>query len=176
VIGELPVSKRLPNDQLQEVLLAPEEDRRDLLIAGTIDAPTKTITLTRGNLATVVCPFSLVLPSGKAKPNFRDFSLVDYGHGIRLGNYEATTDVILWELDADYRKRRKQIERDQAEGFGASLRRLRIQRQLTQSDFPGISRQEIARLESGEVASPQKATRDIIAKTLGVAPEEIETY
>lgn len=51
-----------------------------------------------------------------------------YWHAIRLGKYEAASDALLYEYDADYR-RRKAKERIVAEqGLGASIRRLRKQR------------------------------------------------
>ena len=79
-------------------------------------------------------------------------------------------------MDADYRKRAKAKERAHAKGFGPSLRRLRKQRGLSQSDFPNVARKTISRLEKGEVEKPQGATLNRIARALGVEPEEIESY
>jgi transcriptional regulator with XRE-family HTH domain len=49
-------------------------------------------------------------------------------------------------------------------------------RGLSRADFPGIHEKTIARIERGEVERPHGGTLDAIAKWLGVAPEEIETY
>jgi transcriptional regulator with XRE-family HTH domain len=42
--------------------------------------------------------------------------------------------------------------------------------------FPGISPKTIARIERKETEKPHGQTLDILAKALGVAPAEIETY
>jgi DNA-binding XRE family transcriptional regulator len=95
---------------------------------------------------------------------------------LRFGDYEATADVVLWEVDPDYRRRAKDKERAHAAGFGPSLRRLRKQRGLSQSDFPNVARKTISRIEKGEIGKPRAATLRRIAKALGVAPDQIETY
>lgn len=61
-------------------------------------------------------------------------------------------------------------------GFGPSLGLPRMQRGLTRHAVPGFSAKAIARLERGEVDGPQKKTLAIISQTLGVGPEEIESY
>jgi transcriptional regulator with XRE-family HTH domain len=75
-----------------------------------------------------------------------------------------------------YRRRakRRQLEADRS--LGRALRRLRLQKGLRQSDFPGLTANEIARIERGEVKKPQQRTLAAIAKRIGVAPEEISTY
>ena len=60
--------------------------------------------------------------------------------------------------------------------FGASLRRLRLQRRLTQGDFPGVTAKTVARIERGEVAKLQGKTLRILAETLGVEASDIESY
>ena len=62
------------------------------------------------------------------------------------------------------------------QGFGASLRRLRLQRQLKRSDFPGIASKTVARIERHEVEKPHGKTIETIAKRLGVSADEIENY
>jgi len=70
----------------------------------------------------------------------------------------------------------KARERCSAKGFGPALRRLRKQRGLLQSDFPRVARKTISRIEKGAVEKPHGTTLARIAKTLGVEPDEIETY
>jgi transcriptional regulator with XRE-family HTH domain len=60
--------------------------------------------------------------------------------------------------------------------FGASLRRLRLQKGLNPSDFPGITEKEIGRIDRGEIKRPHARTVGKLAKRLNVKPEEIETY
>jgi len=69
---------------------------------------------------------------------------------------------------------RRQLETDRS--LGGALRRLRLQKGLRQSDFPGLTAKEIARIERGEVKKPQQRTLAAIAKRIGVAAKEISTY
>lgn len=176
VIGGTQQFKKLPVEQLVEVLAAPDERRRDVFVGGDLNEELGTLALVRGNLDRLTVPLSLFRPSGRAIPNFSRFALDDYGHTLRFGNYEATSDVVLWEVDPDYRRRAKAKERQQATGFGASLRRLRNQRGLSQSDFPHVSRKTLSRIEKGEVEKPHSITLNRIAETLDVTPNEIESY
>ena len=59
---------------------------------------------------------------------------------------------------------------------GPALRRLRIQRGLRQSDFGSVTGKTIARIERGEIMSPQARTLEAVAKRLAVAPEELQTF
>jgi hypothetical protein len=176
VIGLVSTYKMLPSEELVEVLLAPAEESRDLFIGGLVNSATATLTMTRGNLETVVVPLSLFRPSGDATADPSDFAVTAYGHTIRLGKYEASADAILYEVDPDYRKRLNAKRRQEDKGFGPSLRRLRIQRHLTRNDFPGVAAKTVARIERGEIEKPHGKTLSVIAKTLGVKPDKIETY
>lgn len=176
VVGVSREFKKLPVEQLASVLGSDLDQRRDVFIGGVVNRQFGTLVLVRGNLERVIVPLSIFRPSGRAKPDFRKFELDDYGHTLRFGKYEATADVVLWEVDPEYRKRAKARERAQARGFGPSLRRLRKQRGLSQSDFPNVARKTISRIEKGEVEKPHGTTLNRIAKALGVEPDEIESY
>jgi len=176
VVGVSREFKKLPVEQLASVLGSDPEQRRDVFIGGTVNLRFGTLVLVRGNLERVIVPLSMFRPSGRVTPDFKKFELDDYGQTLRFGDYEATADVVLWEVDPDYRKRAKARERAQAVGFGPSLRRLRKQRGLSQSEFPNVARKTISRIEKGEVEKPHGTTLNRIAKALGVEPEEIESY
>ena len=176
VIGVSRQFKKLPLEELAEVLSSAKDERRDVFIGGELNLELGTLVLVRGNLEQVIVPLCLFRPSGRATPDFSKFELGDYGHTLRFGDYEATADVVLWQVDQDYRQRAKAKERAHAVGFGPSLRRLRKQRGLSQSDFPNVARKTIYRIEIGKIEKPHGTTLNRIAKTLGVAPEEIETY
>jgi hypothetical protein len=68
--------------------------------------------------------------------------------------------------------RRRQEDRS----FGASFRRLRLQRRLGRADLPGVSSKTIARIERGETGKPHGKTLAVLANALGVKADEIETY
>ena len=107
VVGVSREFKKLPVEQLASVLGSDPELRRDVFIGGTVDLRFGTLVLVRGNLERVVVPLSMFRPSGRAKPDFKKFEFDDYGQTLRFGDYEATADVVLWEVDPDYRKRAK---------------------------------------------------------------------
>ena len=132
--------------------------------------------LVRGNFDHITVPLSIFRPSGTSKPEFRRFELDDYGHTVRFGEYEASAHFILYEADPDYRKRMNARRRAEEKGFGPSLRRLRIQKGISQDDFPGVNAKTISRIERGEVEKPHDATLTVIAKTLGVDPDEVGSY
>jgi hypothetical protein len=176
VVGQVESFKALPTEELVDVLLGPREAARDLFIGGSVDRVNETLALTRGNLETVVVPLSMFRPSGRATPDPSDFAVEDYGHTVRLGEYEAATDAILYEIDPDFRKRLNAKRRQEDRGFGASMRRLRLQKRLSRADFPGLSAKTIARIERGDTGKPHGKTLAILAKTLGVKPDEIESY
>lgn len=50
--------------------------------------------------------------------------LTDYGRTVALGDYEASADAILYELDPVYRRSVKKLRRQSEKTFGASLRAL----------------------------------------------------
>lgn len=175
--GTAPNSKLLPVDELLDVLSAPTREAASLFIAGVADMESQTLALTRGNLKTITVPFSMFKPSGTGvQPDFTQLSLTDYGHTVRLGDYEASSDAILYEADPEYRSKVKKQLLAEEQTFGASLRRLRIQKGLSRRDFGSLSSKTIARIERNEVEKPRGETLRTIADRLGVEPEEIESY
>ena len=166
----------LPPDELATTLDA--EHAADLFIGGSVDSASQTITLWRGNLEPLTVPFAAFETSGDGtKPDFDRFSVTDYGQTVRLGNYEASADAILYEFDPEYRRRIAHQRRQSEQSFGASLRRLRKQRGLRREDFgPNLAAKTIARIEQGKVRRVRAQTLQALAKRLRVKPEEIGTY
>lgn len=166
----------LPPDELAEALQA--DNAADLFIGGSADTKNETMTLWRANLEPLTVPFSAFEASGDGTaPDFSQFSVTDHGQTIRLGDYEAAGDAILYEFDPEYRRRIAKERLESERSFGASVRRLRKQRGLRREDFePEITAKTIARIEQGKVERVQKKTLAVIARRLKVKPEEIETY
>jgi DNA-binding Xre family transcriptional regulator len=149
----------------------------DLIIGGVIKDDLKTLVLTRGDLSTVVVPLSTFRSSGDGtKPDFSVFSIVDGGQTLRFGNYEASVESVLYEYDSEYRRQLKAERARSEKTFAACLKRLRLQKGLLQSDFPGVDEKVIGRLERGEVNKPQVGTLKKIASALGVKAEDIMSY
>jgi hypothetical protein len=125
----------------------------------------------------LVVPLSLFAPRPTGpKPDFSDFEVIDSGQTIRLGQYEAAADAVLYEFDPEFRRLEKKRRISEDKSLGGALRRLRLQRGLGRHAFPGITAKTIARIERGEVKEPHDDTLAAIASTLGVKPEDISTY
>jgi hypothetical protein len=175
VFGLVEGFRWLPKEELVEVIT--RDDASDRFIGGSIDPRAKTLTLLRGDIEAVVAPFAIFPKSGDGTaPDFTALRLTDHGRTVALGDYEASADAILYELDPHYRRRLKKQRRQDERTFGASLMRLRKQRRLERSDFAPISSKEIARIERNEVEKPHAKTLEAIADRLGIRPEEIDSY
>ena len=89
----------LPKLELVEVVT--RDDASDRFIGGSVDSKAKTLTLLRGNIEVMVgtvFPFCKI--GGRDGSGFRPgFGLSDFGRTIVLGDYEASADAILYELD-----------------------------------------------------------------------------
>jgi hypothetical protein len=165
----------LPIDELAVVLGS--DKRADLFIAGEVIPARSEILLYRGNLEPITVPLEwFVLRPGSPDPDAARFAVADYGQTVRLGDYEASTDAILYEFDEDYRARAKKRMVEQDSSLGGAIRRLRLQKGLRQTDFPGITAKEIARIEKGLVKKPHQETIRKIAKITGVRVDQIHTY
>jgi hypothetical protein len=158
------------------VLVAPDEEARELFIGGWTHLDSGFLALVRGDLRTILAPFSMFAAARDAKPNFRELAFEDHGHTVCLGDYEASADSILYELDADYRRSLNARRRASEQGFGPALRRLRKQRGLSRADFPGLSEKTLARIERGEIERPHPRTIAVLEKRLGMTRDEIASF
>lgn len=175
VIGAIGGYQWLPRKELFAVLSG--EEATDRFIGGAADSTSQTLTLVRGDLSQLVIPFAFFSPSGDGEEaDFSKPSFADYGYTVALGEYEASADGILYEFDAAYRRKLKKARIESDQSFGASLRRLRLQRGLKRSDFAPVASKTIARIERSEVDKPRGDTLETIARQLGVSSEQIESY
>ena len=166
--------KLLPIGEIAEVLGSPSPE--DLFIGGIVNSVDGVVVLYRGNLESLVVPLDWFASEGGPDADLTDFEITDSGQTVRFGEFEAASDAILYEFDPNARRRFKERALEEDHSFGGALRRLRKQRGIRREDFEGVSAKEIARLERGEVSKPQPDTLWRIAKTLGVRPEDVETY
>lgn len=164
----------LPTSELVEVLGS--ENRSDLFIGAALSSDA-TVIAYRGNLEPLIVPMTWFRsPSHGRRPQISSLQVTDFGQTLKLGDYEASTDAILYEFDKEYRRRAKKRWRVEDRSLGGSLRRLRLQRGFRQNDFPGVTAKEIARIERGEVRRPRPSTLESIARHLDVSVDEISTY
>lgn len=165
----------LPDDELAEVLVS--ENCADLFIGGAADEGAGALVLYRGDLSPLVVPLSMLKARpGGPRPDGGRLEITDYGQTVRLGDFEASADSLLYELDADYRRSAKSRRIEQDDSFGGSLKRLRLQKGLSRSDFGGISAKEVARIERGEIKRPHPATLKKIAVKLGVEVDALGSF
>jgi hypothetical protein len=165
----------LPLCQLIEAMASRE--RENLFVGVATDPEDRAVVLFRGSLQPIVVPMSFFgVDSPRAEADLPRFEVVDSGQAIAFGDREASADAVLYAFSPAYRRRRKALRVERDPTFGGALRRLRIMRGLTRSDFPGVSAKEVARIERGEVGRPHRRTLDALATRLGVRPEEIASY
>lgn len=165
----------LPMSELLAVLQA--ANRRDLCIGGTVLRDSQTVILLRGDLEPLLVPFDAFQPSGNGiAPHFADFEVIDCGQTLRFGAFEAAFDAVLYERDAEHRRRLRAQMREEDRSLGASIRRLRLQRGVRQADFGDVPARTVARIENGEVKRPQKETLAAIAERLGVRTSELASF
>lgn len=175
VIGATAIHAWLPAEEMPAVLIG--KDAAERFIGGFADSQGRTIALVRGNLSTLVVPFDFFTPSGDGTtPDFSKLAFADYGLTVALGGYEASADGILHEFDPAYRQKLKKERLAGDKSFGASLRRLRVQRGLDRNDFAPVASKTIARIERGDVEKPHGKTLETIAQRLGVVADQIESY
>lgn len=67
----------------------------DLFIAGRVDRKSKSVILYTGSFKRFCVPFDWFTPSGTTSPDFDLIEIIDHGLTVKLGNYEAASDVII---------------------------------------------------------------------------------
>jgi len=88
-------------DELVQVLRS--ENRSDFVIGGKV-LPDRSLLLYRGNLESIVVPLSwFIHRPGRPEPDPTRLSVTDYGQTVWLGEYPASVDAILMDLDEDYK-------------------------------------------------------------------------
>lgn len=165
-------------------LLAPDElaavlssgQRGDLIVGGTVNRTEQVLVLYRGSFDRMSVPFQWFQRSSDVEPDFNDFGVTDHGQTVRLGQFEASADAILYAFDSSYRSRMKQRQLELDDTLGGSVRRLRQLKGLKRTDFAPLSGKEVARIERGEVKKPHRKTLETIAKRAGVSPDDISTF
>jgi hypothetical protein len=165
----------LPPTDLLEVIQA--ENRDELFIGGAFDARDKMVILYRGSVDPIVVPLEWFREHhGGVRVDPGKLTVIDYGQTVKLGDYEAGADAILYEFDEEYRRSARKRLVDSDPSLGGAIRRLRLQRGLNQGDFAPIPSRTIARIERGEVARPRGATLKGIANRLNVAVDSLGSY
>lgn len=175
VVERLSSGSWLSAEEIVDALL--DENRAHLIIGVDVDHEDRVTLLTRGTLEQVVVPFDWYEQSrSPTRPDFRDAGIEDGGQTVRLGKFEAAAEAILYDFDADYRRAAKRRRIDHDDSLGGAIRRLRLSRGLTRSDFGALSEKTLARIERNESGRPRRSTLALVAKRLGVSLDELASY
>ena len=99
--------KTLPRHQLAEIVshiltLEKSKYNKHLLILGFVSDDH--LVLLTGTLQQIAVPLDIFKPSGTCSPDFDKFELIDYGHGVKFGEYEASADYIFKNAENWMRK------------------------------------------------------------------------
>ena len=165
---------KVPVEEVVEIL--GDEHPEDFCIAAQWMEDARSVALWRGDFSMLVVPIAWFRREGAPEPDPLRLSVEDYGQGIRMGEFEAAFDAVLYEKDAAARRRMRVRMRAEDRSLGGSIWRLRTVRGVRRDEFGAVNQKTIARIERGEVAKPQRATLDAIASRLGVSVEELTTY
>lgn len=148
----------------------------DFCVGVAWERETDTLALWRGDLSVLVVPMSAFRARDGVVADPSKLSIEDCGQTIRMGNYEASVDAILMDVDPLHRRKARKRAIREERTLGASIRRLRRSRGVGRADFPDLDEKTIARIERGEVSRPQRETLGIIARRLGVTVEELKGF
>ena len=173
------IAHLLPKPELEEALRSPHRD--ELVVGVTVDEATGVVVLHRGSSERLVVPANRIrewAAGREAVAGYVDLLAAkptDYGQTLQFGAFEVAVSAMLYEFDPDVRRRQRERLRE-APSFGASVRRLRLQRGLRQEDIAGLSRRDVGRIERGETATPRSETLQAMAMALGVEVEDLASY
>jgi hypothetical protein len=163
-----------PVNELLEILA--DEHPEDFCIAAQWIEAAKAVALWRGDFTMLTVQLDWFCTPGAPEPDPARLSIEDYGRTLRMGDYQASFDAVLYEHDAAARRRIRARMRKRDRTLGGSIRRLRELRGMRRHEFGEIDDKTIARIERGEVKKPRGTTLKAIASRLGVPVEELPTY
>lgn len=173
-------ARLLPDDELAVALQAP--NRADLVVGVRYLQAVDALLLFTGTLDQLLIPGHWVratsLPTAQPLA-LADAHPIDYGHTLAVADLEIATDAVLYEFDAQARRRMKRRLRNQQAGVGASIRRLRLQRGLRQADLAeraDLSRRQVGRIERGLASTPTPASLARIARALNTSADLLPTF
>ncbi len=86
----------LPADELAAVLSDAKPD--ESFIGGYVHHATAMVVLYRGELSSLVVPLDWFANPHTVRADPDDFEIVDWGHGVRLGEFEAGSDAVLYDF------------------------------------------------------------------------------
>ena len=94
----------LPQEEIGEIEKSSNKLHLGIFMSGFVDYALREIVLFTADHKEIIASFDMFQPTSKAQPDFQLFSLIDFGNTIKLGEYEAASSAILYELDPEYKE------------------------------------------------------------------------
>jgi hypothetical protein len=94
----------LSDDELDIARNASPTEQRRLFVAGFVDFSLGELVLYRADESEIVAPLHMFKPTkAGVVPDFEKFELIDHGLTVKLGEYEASSSSILYDIDSEYK-------------------------------------------------------------------------
>ncbi len=163
-------SRWCPDQDLRQLV---QQADRQIALGCVLDSPSGLLTLVCADLSILTFPLSEL--SATAENNYSNIrpALSDHGRTLVLPDGPHPLLEILEKYDAGFRRARRRGLWAQSTHPGERIRHLRLSRRLRREDIPGLDVKTIARIERGEIRTPQKETLRLIAAALQIPLSEL---
>lgn len=148
---------------------------RQIALGFVFDSPSGLLTLVCADLAILAVPLAELSATAEHNLNIRP-ALTDQGRTLVLPDGPHPLLEIIEKYDAGFRRARRRGLWAQSTHPGERIRHLRIARRLRREDIPGVDLKTIARIERGEIRTPQKETLRLIAAALQIPLSELQSH
>lgn len=149
-----------------------EQADRQITLGFAFDSPSGLLTLVCADLSMLTFPLAELSATAENNSNIRP-ALSDQGRTLVLPNGPHPLLEIIEKYDAGFRRARRRGLWAQSSHPGERIRHLRLARRLRREDIPGVDLKTIARIERGEIRTPQKETLRLIASALQIPLTEL---
>lgn len=92
----------LKYSEMLEVVKLPAEEKANYIVAGYVNFESAQVVLYRGDGFTLEVDMDM-FSSAVTQPDFNQFAIIDYGQTLQFGEFEASTDYVLYNTDPQYK-------------------------------------------------------------------------
>ena len=147
---------------------------RQVALGFVYDSPSRLLTLVCADLSILTVPLSDISADAEQNSNIVP-GLSDQGRTIVLPESRHPLLEIIEKYDPGFRRARRRGLWAQSVNPGERIRHLRLASHLRREDIPGVDIKTIARIERGEIRTPQKETLRLIAAALQIPLAELQS-
>ena len=148
---------------------------RQIALGFVFDSPSRLLTLVCADLSILTVPLSELSAALDHNAQIRP-ALSDQGRTIVLPDGSHPLLETIEKYDDTFRRARRRGLWAQSAHPGERIRHLRLARCLRREDIPGVDLKTIARIERGEIRTPQKETLRLIAAALQIPLSELQSH